>query len=123
MSTYQFEVDLYTLYDRAFEDCIAKVTVAVPDTYKEKCPEDGEVSIVAVSIEKDTADFLVGTYRTDIAKLVNDIINDLTPHIYDTFVEYYGESISEEEWESWNILEPSPPGKPVEIINAEELFG
>lgn len=125
-TTHQLEYHLYSLYDRAFEDCIALLTVSVPDDYKEHCPKEEDVQLLAVSIQKDTADYLVGTYHTDINSLCEDIKKNVAENIYETFVEEYGESIEDDEfYEEWaeTATPPKVMCKPIEVMRAEELFG
>ena len=123
---YQFEYDLYAFRGRAFEDCKAKVTVGVPENYQEFCPKKDEVELLAVSVDADTAAYLEDTFNTDMKALVLDIKSHLEHIIYDEFIEHYGEAEipDEEVYEAWfATATPRAPGKPIEIINAQALFG
>jgi len=92
MMQYTCEYNLYWLYDRAFEDCMVDITVAVPNTWKEKCPKLEEVKFIQVRVQKDTEAYLKGVMRTNIKKLLKDIKNDLNPeslceHVVETMAD------------------------------------
>ena len=85
------ELDLYTLYDRAYEDCIAHLILNVPDNYKITCPKQEEITLKEIIIPGDTRDYLEGIYHTDIAKLIETIKHDMkATDIYEVFCEEFG---------------------------------
>ena len=86
---YVFKWNLYSWGDRAYEDCIALVTVEVPDTWKTIEPTEEQLTVVSVVLEPDTEKYLKGTYRTDIGKLTKDLTNDVnSDDILEDMAEY-----------------------------------
>ena len=74
---YTYRWQLYWWGDRAYEDCIALVEVNVPDNWKEVEPPESKCTLSDITIEEQTEKYLVGTYHTDIPKLIEQLKKDL----------------------------------------------
>ena len=92
---YTFTLDLYGIYDRAYEDCKAHVVCEVPDNYEEIAPKYAEVKLVNIQLEEDTERWLTGTYFTDVDKLIADIRKQFEEKdwFYNTVIEYMMEDL------------------------------
>ena len=133
MKTYTFSYHLYQLFDRAYEDCYADITVNVPDNWKETCPKLEEVSLAKIVVEKDSMNYLKSTYCTpkdEMVKKIGEAMDSL--YIYNEFIEAVGDDqslfgpLDDAAYEKWYETATEPEWtavKPIEIVNAEKLFG
>ena len=74
---YIYKWNLYWWGDRAFEDCIALVTLQVPSDWKTVEPSTEQLIVMRIVLDEDTENYLVSTYHTDVAKLITTLKKDI----------------------------------------------
>lgn len=125
MKEFTFKLDLYQLYDRAYEDCIANVTIEVPDTFEHHCPKIEDVRVSEITIDDDTTAYLEGTYHTDMDVLIKQIGADMSAEmVYDEFLESFGEDWDDAKYDEWAETCTTAPEqilKHVELTNIEAV--